>query len=189
MSDMCLLRAYALSRHGKGCSGLPDLSTDRHFMRMAEIARGESHDPNRRVGAILVGKNGAVLATGANRPPLALRLTREDSHRAIAADPNWKYFMLEHAERNAINNARNVSGSVAGATMYSTLFPCADCARAIVGAGIERFVAPRLVEGLPDDEKWHAHFLYAHKIFELAGVQVDLVTEDPVVQTEDASKT
>jgi dCMP deaminase len=132
------------------------------------------------VGVLIVDHRGQILSLGTNAPPVQLGLSRSDSHAAIAVDPEWKYFMLEHAERNAINAARNGGKSVASATMYGTLFPCADCARAIVAAGISRLVVSG-PGGNPDrDRKWIDHYRYAHRILELARVRVD-IDSDPTV--------
>jgi dCMP deaminase len=83
--------------------------------------------------------------------------------------------MLEHAERNAISDARKRGHSLIGATMYGTLFPCADCARAIVAAGIRRLVVPPSIPDLQRDEKWNTHFHYAREIIALAGVEVSVI--------------
>lgn len=145
---------------------------DRKFMHACENAKRESHDPHRQVGSVIVGAGGNILAKGANSPPTALNLSREDSLRAINADRDWRYFVLEHAERNAIKAAGTTS--LEGATIYSTLFPCADCARAIVASGIKRLVTSP-TSGTNSDEKWATHFRYSRFIFEKAGICVDLI--------------
>lgn len=137
-----------------------------------EVLEG-SHDPNRRVGVVIVNTKNVVLSTGTNAPPTRMGLKREDSHRMFALDPQSKYFLLEHAERNAIHSAYHKGKSLSGATIYSTLFPCADCARAIVAAGIERLVVPAKEIDPIRDEKWLDHYRHARKIFELAGVEID----------------
>jgi len=83
--------------------------------------------------------------------------------------------MFEHAERNAIFGAEKLGKSVKGATMYCTLFPCADCARAIVAAGMRRLVVAAPVPTNPRDEKWRTHHHYALQILELSGVAIDYV--------------
>jgi dCMP deaminase len=90
-------------------------------------------------------------------------------------DPAWKYFVLEHAERNAIYAAYAEGKSLAGATMYGTLFPCADCARAIVAARLSRLVIFGLGENPDRDEKWLEHYRYAEEILVRAGVTVEIV--------------
>jgi dCMP deaminase len=133
----------------------------------------DSHDPDRQVGVVIVSQSGEVLATGTNRPPESMHLSIDESLAAISRDPSWKYFVLEHAERNAINHAVKSGHSLAGATMYGTLFPCADCSRAIVAFGIRRLVVPLPSETDQRNEKWKEHFRYANEIFTAAGTLVD----------------
>lgn len=147
--------------------------SDRQFLIRCEEVKERSHDPHRRVGVLIVDGEGRTLSVGANAPPVQLGLSKEDSHRSIAIDPEWKYFVLEHAERNAINAARDRRVNLEGSTMYGTLFPCADCARAIVAAGISRLVVPRPGGDPVRDSKWLNHYRYALLIFELAGIVVD----------------
>ena len=155
---------------------------DRPFLDLCEAVKLESHDPHRQVGSIIVSKSGEVLATGSNAPPKALHIDVRESHSLISDDPNWKYYMLEHAERNAIKNARESGHNIDGATMYGTLFPCADCARAIVAAGIKRLVVPPPHSNPARDQKWATQYQYAEKIFALARTQVDLVYVERAAQ-------
>lgn len=62
--------------------------------------------------------------------------------------------------------------------MYGTLFPCADCARAIVASGLTRLVVfgPKLDP--IRDQKWLDHYRHAQRIFELAGLSVEIVSPD-----------
>jgi dCMP deaminase len=147
-------------------------NTDRQFLQRCETIKEDSHDPHRQVGALIADEHGQVVAVGTNAPPIQLRLSRPDSYASIEADPKWKYFMLEHAERNAINAARKDGKHLAGTTMYGTLFPCADCARAIVAAGVSRLVVPT-PGNIDRDAKWLDHYRYARQILELGGVRVD----------------
>jgi dCMP deaminase len=146
---------------------------DRQFLRRCETIKEASHDPHRQVGVLIVDAHGQIVATGTNAPPIQLGMPPSESHASIVADPQWKYFMLEHAERNAINAARNDGKSLKGTTMYGTLFPCADCARAIVAAGISRLVVPG-PGNLDRDQKWLNHYRYALQILERAGVRLDI---------------
>jgi dCMP deaminase len=59
--------------------------------------------------------------------------------------------------------------------MYSTLFPCADCARAIVAAGLVRLVVLGLARDPIRDQKWLDHYRYAERILAKAGIAVDAV--------------
>jgi dCMP deaminase len=151
---------------------------DLPFLRRCIEAKAKSHDPNRKVGAVIVDPNGKIIGVGSNAPPVSLRMSPFESHLAIEDDPRWKYHMLEHAERNAIYAALHKGHSLANATMYGTLYPCADCARAICAAGISRLVVPCPGGDTARDQKWLDHYTYASRIFELAGVQVDIVNLD-----------
>jgi dCMP deaminase len=150
---------------------------DRRYLLLCDEVRQGSHDPDRKVGAVIAG-NGQILAVGTNAPPSALGLTVAQSQEAMRRDSNWKYFVLEHAERNAIFAAYSEGKSLIGATMYGTLFPCADCARAIVASGLSRLVV--LGTGLDPvrDAKWLDHYRHAEGILTLAGIQVDVVTQE-----------
>jgi dCMP deaminase len=147
---------------------------DNDLLLLCEQVRENSHDPERKVGAVIVDTAGQVIAVGTNAPPLSLNLTIAQSHEAIRRDPTWKYFMLEHAERNAIFAACRKGELLAGATMYSTLFPCADCARGIVAAALSRLVVQNTRD--PErDEKWLDHYKYARRLLAMAGVTVEVV--------------
>lgn len=141
-----------------------------------------SHDPDRPVGVIITDANGNVLESGTNRPPEKLGYGISETHAEIRNESSWKYHMLEHAERDAIIKALRHGQTLEGATMYGTLFPCADCARAIVNAGIARLVIPAPGLHPARDHKWQEHYRYAHRIFELAGVHIDSYKPDELDQ-------
>lgn len=146
---------------------------DSEYLRQCIKLHECSHDPHRQVGAVIVDPDGRILSEGTNAPPTRLGLSQADSFRAIEGDSQWKYFMLEHAERNAINSAVAKGTALTGTTMYASLYPCADCARAIAVAGICRLVVPKAGGNVQRDEKWQTHYNYANKIFGLAGIRVD----------------
>ncbi len=51
-----------------------------------------------------------------------------------------KHNYVIHAEANAILNYRGSLKDMAGATVYVTLFPCHECAKTLVQAGIGEVV-------------------------------------------------
>ncbi|MBY5348496.1 deoxycytidylate deaminase [Rhizobium leguminosarum] len=159
-------------------------NNDRQFLLLCEEVKAMSYDPHRKVGAVVVDANGNVIAGGANAPPPVFGLSRQETEAAISQDPSWKYFMLEHAERNAIYAARDKGVSLVGATMYGTLFPCADCARAIVAAGIVKLVVSTADSDPRRDEKWRDHYNYARQIFSMSDVVVDLAEPTDVLRSK-----
>ncbi len=153
--------------------------SDKKYLQKCREKYPQSHDPERQVGAVIVDDKGNVISDGTNAPPEALGLSKPDSLHEIAANPDSKYYLLEHAERNAIMRALLAGNSLRGTTIYVTLYPCADCARAIVETGITRLVVPAAAGHVERDQKWQAHYHFARRIFALAGVKVDFVPMPP----------
>ena len=144
---------------------------DRRFLELARHVGQWSKDKSRKVGCVIVGTSREIRAIGYNGFP---RGTDDDS--AERHDRPAKYFWTEHAERNAIYQAARVGIAVQGCTMYLSWFPCMDCARALVQAGIARLVAAK-----PDvsEPEWGKHFEEATKLLCEAEISIDF--EDPVM--------
>ncbi|ORE90237.1 deoxycytidylate deaminase [Stappia sp. 22II-S9-Z10] len=124
------------------------MSWDDYFMGMARFAARKSKDRSRRVGAVIVDERNVVVSTGWNGFPRGIDDTVEARHERPT-----KYRWTEHAERNAIYNAAATGARTLDCTIYSTLYPCADCARAIIQAGIVELVTTE-----PDwSETTHGH--------------------------------
>src|SRR4030088_2668505 len=70
----------------------------------------------------------------------------------------------DSARRNAIFAAYAHGKLLVGATMYGTLFPCADCARAIVAAGLSRLVVIGVPKDPVRDERWLEHYYHSERI-------------------------
>ncbi len=116
------------------------ISWEEYFMSVAEMSAQRSKDPSTQVGACIVSKENKILSMGYNGFP---RGCSDDDFPwtkiQVESDPyNAKYFYTTHAELNAILNYRG--GSLEGAKMYVTLFPCNECAKALIQAGIETLV-------------------------------------------------
>jgi dCMP deaminase len=159
---------------------MPISEIDRSSIAAALAVKGISHDPDRRVGAAIALPDGNLIAVGTNQPPSRLEYSIEQSHHATRNDPRWKYFVLEHAERTAISNAYREGRSPEGATMYVTLFPCSDCARAISLAGIKRMVVPHTERPTERDHKWLEHYKYAEQILLGSGISIDFYEDGAV---------
>ena len=109
------------------------ISWDEYFMGVAKLSALRSKDPNTQVGACIVSRDNKILSMGYNGFPIGcsddeLPWAREGE------ELDRKYVYTVHSELNAILNYRG--GSLDGAKLYVTLFPCNECAKAIIQAGI-----------------------------------------------------
>ena len=113
------------------------ISWDEYFMGVAMLSGMRSKDPNTQVGACIVSKENKILSMGYNGLPIGC--SDDDFPWEREGDElNTKYLYTTHSELNAILNYRG--GSLDGATLYVTLFPCNECAKAIIQAGIKQIV-------------------------------------------------
>ncbi len=103
------------------------------FLNIAKELSKTSTDKSTKVGAILV-KKGCIISSGVNKFNKNL-IDEPDRH-----ERPMKYLYTEHAERNAIYNAAKLGIPTRGAIMYVTHFPCWDCARAVIEAGIIKVI-------------------------------------------------
>ena len=110
---------------------------DSYFMGVAMLAAQRSKDPNTQVGACIVSKDKKILATGYNGAPNGY----EDEDMPWDREGDFlhtKYAYVCHAELNAILN--NKGSILEGAIIYVDLFPCNECAKAIIQSGIKEVV-------------------------------------------------
>lgn len=111
------------------------ISWDEYFMGIAMLAAMRSKDPNTQVGACIVNKDNIIVSTGYNGMPKGCS---DDEYPWERTGEATKYPFVVHAELNAILNAagRNVRGS----RIYVSLFPCNECAKAIIQSGIKEIL-------------------------------------------------
>ena len=112
------------------------ITWDEYFMGVASLSSKRSKDPSTQVGACVASKENKVLTMGYNGLPIGcsdddLPWDREGS----AVDT--KYLYVCHAEFNAILNA---TSSLKDGKIYVTLFPCNECAKAIIQSGIKEVI-------------------------------------------------
>ena len=113
------------------------LTWDEYFMGVAMLSGMRSKDPNSQVGACIVSDDNKILSMGYNGFPKGC--SDDEFPWAREGEPlDTKYLYVTHSELNAILNYRG--GSLEGAKMYVTLFPCKECAKAIIQAGIKTLV-------------------------------------------------
>ena len=113
------------------------ISWDEYFMGVAMLSGMRSKDPHSQVGACIVSEDNKILSMGYNGFPKGC----DDDEYPWNRDGDVydsKYAYVTHGELNAILNYRG--GSLDGTKLYVTLFPCNECAKAIIQSGIRRIV-------------------------------------------------
>lgn len=140
---------------------------DIKFIELSRHIAEWSKDTNRKNGAVIVDSDNIVVSIGYNGFPRGCDDTIESRYER----PD-KYLFTEHAERNAIYHGARLGVSLKNCSMYVTMFPCSDCARAIIQSGITKLLSP-----LPDveHEKWGVHFKAALVMLEEAKVEVEFI--------------
>jgi dCMP deaminase len=113
------------------------INWDDYFMGVALLAAERSKDPNTQVGACIVDCDKRILSTGYNGFPRGCS-DDEFPWGREGSESETKYQYVVHAELNAILNASGKS--LAGSTLYVGLFPCHECAKAIIQAGVAEVV-------------------------------------------------
>lgn len=113
------------------------ISWDEYFMGVAKLSGMRSKDPNTQVGACIVSEDNKILSMGYNGFPKGC--SDDDFPWAREGETlETKYVYATHSELNAILNYRG--GSLDGAKLYVTLFPCNECAKAIIQSGIKTVI-------------------------------------------------
>ena len=133
------------------------ISWDEYFMGVSLLAAKRSKDPNTQVGACIVDGGNIILSTGYNGFP-------------YGCCDDTKYNYVVHAELNAILNARGKD--LKGARLYVDLFPCNECAKAIIQSGIAEVVY--LYDKYADSDATRA----SKKMLTSAGIKLTQFTTD-----------
>ena len=138
------------------------ISWDEYFMGVAYLAGMRSKDPHTQVGACIVSEDNKILSIGYNGFPKGCSDDEFPWPREGEPYDN-KYFYTTHSELNAILNYRG--GSLEGAKLYVSLFPCNECAKAIIQAGIRTIVY--------DDDKYEMtpSVMASKRMLDAAGVR------------------
>lgn len=113
------------------------LSWDEYFMGLAHLSAKRSKDPNTKVGACIVSKDHKVVGIGYNGLPRGLSDKDYPWDHRDGEFLETKYPYVVHAELNAILNSKC---DLNGCTLYVSLFPCNECAKAIIQSGISKVV-------------------------------------------------
>ena len=111
------------------------ISWDEYFMGVAKLAAHRSKDPNTQVGACIVSPDDIIISTGYNGMPKGCS---DDEFPWGREGAETKYPYVVHAELNAILNANG--RDLRGSRVYVALFPCNECAKAIIQSGVKEVV-------------------------------------------------
>ena len=111
------------------------ITWDEYFMSVAMLSSMRSKDPNTQVGACIVDRNNVILTTGYNGFPKGCS---DDEFPWDREGEVTKYPFVVHAELNAILNASGKD--LRDARIYVALFPCNECAKAIIQSGIKEVI-------------------------------------------------
>ena len=109
------------------------ISWEEYFMGIASLSSMRSKDPSTQVGACIVSLDNKIIGIGYNGFPLGI--SDDDFPWDNTGEfQDTKYPYVCHAELNAIiNSTKDLHGS----SIYVTLFPCNECAKAIIQSGIK----------------------------------------------------
>jgi dCMP deaminase len=140
------------------------LSWDECFMLMAHLIAERSKDPSTQAGAVIVNPGKIVVGLGYNGFPRGIK-DEELPWEREGGFMDTKYAYVVHAEENAIYNA---NASTKDCTIYTTLFPCNECAKTIIQNGITEVVYTS--DKYSDTDIWKA----SRKLLTLAGVKCRL---------------
>lgn len=113
------------------------ITWDEYFMGISHLSGMRSKDPNTQVGACIVSNDNKILSMGYNGFPTGCS-DDDFPWERDGEGMDTKYPFVTHSELNAILNYRG--GSLEGTKLYVSLFPCNECAKAIIQAGIKTIV-------------------------------------------------
>lgn len=112
------------------------ISWDEYFMGVAFLAAQRSKDPSTQVGACIVDENNKIVSCGYNGMPSGVEDDALSWEHGEGLES--KYLYVCHAEFNAILNTRG--SLLKGCRIYVSLFPCNECAKAIIQTGIKEVI-------------------------------------------------
>ena len=150
------------------------ISWDEFFMGLASMSALRSKDPSSQVGACIAGPDYKVVSIGYNGMPRHCPENKLTWDKDIGTLNN-KYLYVCHAEFNAIINA--MGHKLDGCTIYVNLFPCNECAKAIIQSGIKEVVyeSDKYANTIPVKA--------SKRLLKLAGIKVRKYTGRTIIHT------
>lgn len=114
------------------------ISWDEYFMGVALLSSMRSKDPNTQVGACIVNDDNRIVSVGYNGFPRGCSDENFPWERSGENPNDTKYPFVCHAELNAILNSNGIG--LKNTRIYVALFPCNECAKSIIQAGIKEVI-------------------------------------------------
>ena len=114
------------------------LKWDEYFMGIALLSANRSKDPSTSVGACIVSQDNKILSVGYNGMPRGCPDDEYPWCREADSELDTKYLYVCHAELNAILNY--TGPNMMHAKIYTTLFPCNECTKALIQVGISQVI-------------------------------------------------
>lgn len=140
------------------------INWDEYFMAVAKLSAMRSKDPSTQVGACIVSNDNRILSIGYNGAPNGFDDDRFPWARE-GESLNTKYPYVCHAELNAILNYRGSKKDLENSKIYVDLFPCNECAKIIIQAGVKQVIY------LSDKYKDAENNIASRKLFDECGVK------------------
>ncbi len=137
------------------------LSWDECFMQMAHLIAQRSKDPSTQAGSVIVNKDNIIVGLGYNGFPRGI----DDDELPWSRKGGFldtKYAYVVHAEENAVYNSNS---NTHGCKIYTTLFPCNECAKTIIQNGITEIIYAS--DKYHDEDIWKA----SRKLLDAANVK------------------
>ena len=157
------------------------ISWDEYFMGVALLSAMRSKDPSTQVGACIVNADNRIVSVGYNGFPRGCSDEEFPWDRSADNQNDTKYPFVCHAELNAILNSNGIG--IKGARIYVALFPCNECAKAIIQAGITEVIYISDKYAKTDNNK------ASRRMLESAGVKLTKFTSDKKIEFDfDAEK-
>ena len=153
------------------------LSWDEYFMSLAMLSAKRSKDPNTQVGSVIVDENNVLVSMGYNGLPRGVEGNFPWNREGEFEDTKYPYVV--HSELNAILNSKTTN--LKNCKIYVALFPCNECAKAIIQSGIKH------VYYLCDKHHDEPIYRVSRKLLDSAGVkytQLDFGNKEIVISLD-----
>lgn len=147
---------------------IPSKNPRETFMREVYLHASDSKDPRTKIGAVLTIDD-RLISTGFNGFPRKVK-----DYRKRYDDRETKYKFICHAEANSVSTAARLGRATLGTTLYTQGIPCQECCKALIQAGVKRFIVHKQWPNLTYSEKWNEAVAISTIMMEEAGIELEI---------------